>query len=360
MKKVIYIWDKVLGWLFKTLSHNRENGILLKEYQPHSQFVVQKSLTDKAKFEALDMHAHDSAQTPEALECWIKTMDDCNIQKIAIMHYLTFGRPFEDFVEAYKPYKERFTFWCSFDYTDIDTAEGLQKSLAYLEHCKELGAVGVGEMGDKGDGDLYARPLEGRGIHLDDPRIQPLLQKCGELKMPISVHIADAIWMYQPIDEHNEGLMTAANWHIEAKEGRYDYEQLIASFENAVSQNPHTIFIACHCLNMTHDLQRLGIILDKYPNLYVDISARIGELAAIPRAAREFIIRYQDRILFGTDSGNDKQMYQNYFRILETADEHFYLPELGYKWYYNGLYLPDEVLKKIYWDNAMQLLIEYK
>ncbi len=352
--------DNVLYYIYKKIVRKDKNSILLKNYVPISLFKIPITKIQCAKYLAYDMHSHDFISTTNELVGWVKIMDGCGIQQVAIQHCSWIGRSFEDFIKIYAPYKKRFNFWCSFDYTDIDTEEGLQKSLEYLERCKELGAVGVGEIGDKGEGDLYARPVEGRGIHIDDSRIQPLLRKCGELKMPISVHVADAIWMYQPIDEHNDGLMTAANWHIDRKLEQYDYGQLITSFENAVRQNPETIFIACHCLNMTHGLSRLGALLDNYSNLYIDISARIGELAAIPRTSRDFLITYQDRILFGTDSGNDKQMYQNYFRILETTDEHFYLPELGYHWYYSGLYLPDEVLRKIYYDNAVRLLTEYK
>ena len=228
-----------------------------------------------------------------------------------------------------------------------------------MERCKELGAVGIGELGDKGEGDTYARPADGKDIHIDDPRIKPLIEKAGELKLPISIHIAEPYWMYLPMDEKNDGLVNAVNWHVDTT-NCYGYEKLMTTFENAVRENPNTLFIACHYLNMNHDLPRLGALLDKYPNLYFDISARVAESAHTPRATREFLIQYQDRVLFGTDNGMDAEMYQQIFRVLETNDEHFYMPESEYHWALSAFNLPDEVLKKIYHDNAERILAEYR
>jgi predicted TIM-barrel fold metal-dependent hydrolase len=127
------------------------------------------------------------------------------------------------------------------------------------------------------------------------------------------------------------------------------------SFENALKANPKTTFIACHYLNMNHDLERLGKLLDKYPNLYIDIAGRMGESAVTPRTTRAFLIKYADRVLFGTDNGMNASMYRHMFRILETDDEHFYIQDYGYHWSYSGLHLPKKVLKKIYYENAKKL-----
>ena len=212
-------------------------------------------------------------------------------------------------------------------------------------------------MVDKGLGDTYARPVPGRGIHLDDPRLRPLIERCGELGMPVSIHIAEPIWMYEPLDRHNDGLMNGADWAVDTSaEGCRGYEELMATFERALAAYPGTTFIACHYLNMNQDLERLGTLLDRYPNLYVDIAGRAGESAATPRATRRFLVRYADRVLFGTDNGTDPGMYRMVFRILETDDEHFYNPDYGYHWAYSGFRLPDDVLRKIYYGNAARLL----
>ncbi len=333
--------------------------ILLKDFAPKVVNNIPVTHVERAKFDIIDMHSHDYVENAEQIAAWCKTMDEVGVLNTAIMHCSWIGRPFEEVVELYAPYKDRFRFWCCFDYTDM-SPEGIAKACDLLErYHNELGAVGVGELGDKGEGDTYARPTDGKDIHIDDPRIQPLIAKCAELKMPISIHIAEPYWMYLPMDETNDGLLNAVNWHVDTT-NCYGYDKLITTFENAVRENPQTIFIACHYLNMNHDLPRLGALLDKYPNLYIDISARVAESAHTPRATREFLIKYQDRVLFGTDNGMDAEMYQMIFRVLETNDEHFYMPESEYHWSLSGFNLPDEVLKKIYHDNAERILTEYR
>ena len=333
--------------------------VLVKDYFPTVVNNIPKTFVEKGKFPIIDMHSHDYAESPEDIAEWVKAMDSVGVLYTTILHCSWIGRPFEEVIEAYAPYKDRFRFWCCFDYTDIDSAGGIDHAIQMLERYHEMGAVGVGELGDKGECDLYARPVEGQGIHLDDPRVKPLLEKCAELKMPVNIHIGEPIWMYLPMDETNDGLPNAAPWHVDTT-NCMGYYGLVNTFENAVRENPATIFIACHYLNMTHDLPRLGAMLDKYPNMYVDISARVAESAHTPRATREFLIKYQDRVLFGTDNGMEPEMYRNIFRVLETNDEHFYIPEFYYHWALSGFNLPDEVLKKIYHDNAERILTEYK
>ena len=340
-------------------SANPADKILLKDFNPTVVNNLPVTKVDLAKYTIIDMHSHDYAVNQEEIAQWVKVMDEVGVENTAIMHCSWIGRPFEEVVEAYAPFKDRFRLWCCFDYSDMSEA-GIQKACALLErYHNELGAVGVGELGDKGEGDLYARPVEGKDIHIDDPRIRPLIQKAGELKMPISIHIAEPYWMYLPMDETNDGLVNAVTWHVDTT-NCYGYNKLMETFENALRENPNTIFIACHYLNMNHDLPRLGALLDKYPNMYMDISARVAESAHTPRATREFLIKYQDRVLFGTDNGMEADMYRKIFRVLETNDEHFYVPEYGYHWALSGFNLPDEVLYKLYRGNAERIIKEYK
>ncbi|MBR1564743.1 MAG: amidohydrolase family protein [Paludibacteraceae bacterium] len=342
-------------------TENPADKVLLSDFRPQNVNNIPATKVEKAKFPIIDMHSHDYASNDAEIQAWIKVMDQVGVRHTAVMHCAWIGRPFEEVAAAYAPYKDRFRLWCCFDYTNIDTPEGLAASLKTLERYHEMGAVGIGELGDKGFGDLYARPVEGMGIHIDDPRVKPLLEKCAELKMPVSIHIGEPIWMYLPMDETNDGLPNGAVWHVDTTDVNcLGYDGLIRTFENAVRENPKTLFIACHYLNMNHDYVRLGAMLDKYPNMYVDIAARVAEAAQTPRATREFILKYQDRIIFGTDNGMSADMYQNIFRVLETNDEHFYIPEYNYHWYLSGFNLPDEVLQKIYYKNAERILGEYK
>lgn len=336
------------------------DNILVKNLHPVNINNIPQTFVEKAKFPVIDMHSHDYAANEAEIDEWVKTMDRCGIERTQVMHCSWIGEEFDKAVEKYSKYPDRFQIWCCFDYTEVLQGKGCDYAIAQLERAHEMGAVGVGELGDKGDGDLYAAPVEGRGIHLDDPRIKPILEKCAELKMPINIHVAEPYWMYLPLDEHNDGLPNAGNWHIDTTQVELGYWGLVKSFENAVRENPNTIFIACHYLNMNQDYPYLSQLLDKYPNLYLDIAARVAEAAQTPRATRDFIMKYQDRLLFGTDNGMSAGMYQIIFRTLETEDEHFYPNDISYIWPLSGFYLPDSVLEKIYRTNALRILNEYK
>ena len=188
--------------------------------------------------------------------------------------------------------------------------------------------------------------------------MKPLFEKCAQLGMPISIHVADPIWMYEKIDSANDGLMNAQTWRIDmTKPGIIGFDALLETLENAVKNNPKTIFIACHFANLNHDIEKLGVLFDKYPNFYADISARYAEAAPIPRQMRTFYEKYQDRLLYGTDMSYDVSMYRTTFRMMESSDEHFYDTGLfGYHWALNGLGLQKDVLKKVYHDNAAGIL----
>jgi len=223
-----------------------------------------------------------------------------------------------------------------------------------LERCHKAGALGVGELGDKGRG--LGATANALGIHIDDPHMDPILEKCADLHMPVNIHVGEDKWMYEPMDASNDGLMNAWTWRITNTPGVLQHDEVVDTLERAVKKHPRTIFIACHLANCCTDLDHLGAMLDKYPNLYADIGARFAELSPIPRAASQFFHRYQDRILYGTDMNPVAEMYRVTFRLLETADEHFYPAYFRhYHWPLHAWALPNEVLKKIYRDNAVKL-----
>jgi len=187
--------------------------------------------------------------------------------------------------------------------------------------------------------------------------MDPLLEKCADLGMPVNIHIAEPIWMYQPMDSTNDGLMNAYEWRLDNQPGIVDHDGMIDILERAVKRHPRTTFIACHFANCSYDLNKLGALLDKYPNLFADIAARYAETAPIPRFVRQFYNKYQDRLLYGTDMGFDTKMYRVTFRILESADEHFYeIDQFGYHWALNGFGLNEQILKKLYRENALKIL----
>lgn len=338
----------------KAAQQTAEN-ILLKNFRPVSLYKVPVTKVGKAAFPAFDAHAHDYAKNEAEVALWIKNMDECGIEKSVVLTEAS-GAKFDSVYSIYASHKDRFQVWCGFDYTGYDKPGYGPAAVKELERCHNLGAKGVGEEGDKGLGLFFNEP-KAWGMHFDDPRMKPLFEKCAELKMPISIHVADPIWMYEKMDSTNDGLMNAQEWRIDmTKPGILGFDALVQTLENAVRDNPGTVFIACHFVNLNHDLDKLGYLLEKYPNLYADISARYAESATIPRTMKAFYEKFQDRLLYGTDMGYNTSMYRITFRVLESSDEHFYeIDQFGYHWALNGFGLSKEVLKKIYHDNAAKL-----
>jgi predicted TIM-barrel fold metal-dependent hydrolase len=359
MKQTILRFSLILciNAMFIAGSFAQADSLLLKNFMPVSIYNIPKTVVSKAAFPAIDMHSHDYAETQADIDNWVKTMDSVGMAKTLILTYST-GKSFDSAVDKYKRYPTRFEIWCGFDYTGFGTPGWEKRAVAELERCYKKGARGVGELGDKGEGELYSKPTPGVGVHIDNPAMKPLLQKCGELKMPVSIHISEDAWMYANPDSTNDGLMNADKWHVNMnKPGKLDHDQLMVGLATAVGQNPKTIFIACHLANCCANLEPLGKMFDKYPNFYADIAARMGEISPVPKYSGDFITKYQDRFVFGTDNGMDAYMYRSSFHILESADEHFYeVNQYHYHWALFGLHLSKEVLKKVYQTNAEKIL----
>ncbi|MCJ7465959.1 MAG: amidohydrolase [Maribacter sp.] len=334
-----------------------QEEILLKDYDPVSIYRSQKTEIKKAKFPIIDLHSHPYATTKEEIEQWVHAMDELGIERTTILTYQT-GKAFDSIYNIYSKYDGRFELWCGFYFTGYEKEGWSEIAVKELERCYEVGARGVGEIGDKGEGMLYSKPTPAYGMHIDDERMKPLLKRCGELGMPISIHVAEPYWMYEPIDLHNDGLMNAAEWKIDtSKKGLLLHAELIKTLENAVKNSPGTTFIACHYANCSYDFSIIGKLLDSYDNLYLDIAARYAEVTPVPRYTKAFFEKYQDRLMYGTDMGFDPEMYKITFRILETEDEHFYKKsQFGYHWALNGLGLGDTILKKLYHENARKAL----
>lgn len=326
----------------------------LKDYRPQSVYRIPVTTITKAKFPAIDMHSHDFAKTEGEVTEWVKTMDRAGIQKTIILSGAT-GKDFDLIYSRYARYPDRFEVWCGFDINGFREPGWSQKALKELERCFNVGARGVGELSDKGMGLRYAG---GFGPHFNDPLIRPLLKKCGDLKMPVNIHVAEPYWMYLPMDSTNDGLMNAYTWRIDlTQKGILGHAELIQTLDDAVRENPGTAFIACHYANCEYDLSILGKLLEKYPNLYADASARFGETSSIPRYMAAFYEKYQDKLLYGTDNIPEWDMYEVTFRILETLDEHFYYYRF-YHWPSHGWGLKDSVLKKVYQQNAATILMK--
>jgi uncharacterized protein len=338
------------------------DDLKLKDFRPVSIYQIPQTTIRQAKYPVVDFHAHDYAKTDAEVDTWVKTMDEANIAKTIILAS-AIGEKFDAMALKYGRYPERFEVWCEFDYTGYDQPGWAERAVAELERCHQLGAKGVGELMDKGMGfraksstaTLSAVTDKVPGMHINDTRMKPLLEKCAELHMPINIHVAEDAWMYQPADAANDGLMNAGKWKVDlTRSGILDHDQLLTTLAEAVRDNPKTTFIACHLANCCADLNQLAKLLDAYPNLYADLGARFGEIAPIPRFVRAFLEKYSNRILYGTDMHFSLGLYPVTFRILESEDEHFYeYKKFHYHWPLYGLHLSDDALKNIYSGNGV-------
>ena len=331
------------------------NTILLKDYRPKSIYKIPVTQIDKAKHPIIDMHSHPYAKTPQQIDEWLKNMDEVGIQKTMILT-MTTGPEFDEIYRKYSKHPDRFEVWCGLDLSGYNKPGFGPAAVKELERCHQLGARGVGEIHDKGEG-LHSGKSLAPGMHPDDARMDAIWQRCGELGMPISLHVADPIWMYQKMDATNDGLMNAWEWRLDNKTNIVKLPGMVDIFDRTLGKHRSTTFIACHFMNLDYDLTHLGEMFDRNPNLYADISARYAETGPIPRFASKFYEKYADRLVYGTDMGYDKSMYRITFRILESNDEHFYeFDQFGYHWALNGFGLSDDVLNHVYNANATKLL----
>jgi predicted TIM-barrel fold metal-dependent hydrolase len=332
----------------------------LSDYQPKSMLVLENHKVIRAKYPVVNVHAHFTywieKLSPEEI---IKIMDNCGIEK---MVDLDGGKKeFEEKIENYKnKHSDKFILFYQIVFPDGTVPDSFfSKSVTELEEAVKMGAKGLKIWKRLG---LMTRDKSGKVIPVDDPRLDPIWAKAGELGIPVLIHIADPDAFFLPIDRFNErfeqlqlGDFTGFYKPIFPRK-----EEIIKQFENVLKKHPDTVFIGAHMLMLAENLGYLESLLDKYPNLYVDLSAQVPELGRQPYTARKFFIRYQDRILFGTDGNPREDDYRDYFRFLETSDEYFDYPfseihSFG-RWKIYGLYLPDEVLEKIYYKNAKKLL----
>jgi predicted TIM-barrel fold metal-dependent hydrolase len=249
---------------------------------------------------------------------------------------------------------KRFIVFTNIDFDNIDDPDWQARTLRQLEEDVKMGANGLKIYKNLG---MTVRDSKGQRIKVDDPRIGPIWDKCGELGIPVLIHSADPRQFWQPIDEKNERWL-----ELKLRPGRrhdtdpVKWETIIEEQHNMFRQHPRTKFINAHLGWYGNDLKKLGALLDELPNMYTEIGAVIAELGRQPRYGREFMIKYQDRVMFGKDSWVPAE-YTTYFRVLETADDYFpYHKRYHAFWRMYGMDLPDDVLKKIYYKNALKII----
>lgn len=330
------------------------DSILLKDYAPSSSLAVTRTHIEKARVPVIDVHTHTSQSNIRSaadIEAWLRTMDEVGIA-VSVVFTGASGAEFDRLVDLFKPYGNRFQLWCSLPGGDVGDPGWPERAAGELERCYRKGARGIGEVTDKGSGMQRAALPREKRLHPDDPRLDAVWRKCAELKIPVNIHIADHPSCWQPLGPNQERTPDFQHFNQYGKDV-LSFDQLIERRNRMLERHPQTTFIACHLSNQGHDLASLGRALDRYPNLFLDISARDYEIGRQPRTAARFLSRYRDRVLFGTDMDRQKSMYQGWWRLLESADE--FIPGRIW-WRYYGLELPDPVLQSLYRGNAERLL----
>jgi predicted TIM-barrel fold metal-dependent hydrolase len=341
--------------------------MLLENFRPQSKLVTKTTLVDKPKFPTIDAHNHlsedfgggwDKRPLPELLDL---------LDEAGIVSYVDLdGGWGEHLLNAHldhfkQPAPDRFHIFGGVDWSQwAEKGEKFPEWAANrLRVQKERGAEGLKIW--KGLG-LQVKDHIGKLVNVDDPRLSPIWETAGELGLPVMIHVADPLAFFDPIDETNERweeLGSHPDWAFTSPPFP-PFTHVIEGLVSLVTRHPRTTFIGAHVGCYAENLAWVGALLDRCPNFHVDISARIGELGRQPYTARRFLLQYADRILFGSDMGPYPEAYRVIYRFLETDDEYFNynaapIPLQG-RWHVHGMYLPDDVLKKIYFENAMKIL----
>ena len=328
-----------------------------EEYEPKSTLVVPAHPTPRAKFPFVDAHSHHRADrmTPESVDAIVDAMDAMNM---AVMVNLSGGsgetlRRTLDMMKGRHP--NRFVVFANVDLSKIDEPGFGEAAARQLEADVLAGAQGLKIYKNLG---MFLTDARGERVRTDDPRLDPIWRKAGELGIPVLIHTGEPSPFWEPFDRHNERWLELKQFPNRRRDDPKfaSFEQTMGEQHDLFRRHPKTIFINAHLGWLGNDLARLGRLMDEMPNMMTEIGAVLAELGRQPRAARAFLIRYQDRVLFGKDSWAPDE-YPTYFRTLETADEYFdYYRRRHANWKIYGLDLPDSVLRKIYYENAMRII----
>jgi len=252
--------------------------------------------------------------------------------------------------------KDRVRFLTGINFNGAGSPEWAAKAVAQLEADAKAGAVGIGEI-SKGFG-LSQKKADGSRLKLNDPSLKPVWDAAARLKLPVFVHTADPQEFFREVDNTNERWLELSLFPDRRyPQDRYpSFEQLMNERDSLFRANPKTTFVTAHLGWHAHDLGRLGKMFDEMPNLNAEMGAVLYDIGRQPRAAHDFFVKYQDRLLFGKDSYQPEE-YPYYWRVFETRDDYFdYYRDYHAFWKLYGIDLPDVVLKKIYYQNALRIM----
>jgi predicted TIM-barrel fold metal-dependent hydrolase len=326
------------------------------DYRPRSTLVTAETPVPRARYPVVDIHGHANLATPGRIEEIVASLDQLNIQVYVTADNLS-GERLDATLAALQasPHRDRFRVLAGIDLREIGPGSG-ERAAREVEAAIRAGAVGVGEV-SKGFG-LSIQKADGSRLKIDDPELDPVWETLARLGVPAFIHTADPPEFFEELDLENERWLELAlfpNRRVSGP-GRVSFEEVMTERNNLFRRHPNTRFIAAHFGWHANDLQKAAQMLDEFPNVSVEVGAILYDLGRQPRGAREFFIKYQDRILFGKDSFQPSE-YPYYWRVFETDDEYFdYYRDYHAFWKLYGMDLPDEVLRKLYHENALRLL----
>jgi predicted TIM-barrel fold metal-dependent hydrolase len=350
-----------------------QKDLLLRDFQPIPRLVVPQTRVEKPRFPVIDAHNHldsvfggmgnwDKRPVQELLD----VLDAADVRVYVDLD----GGWGEDILQRHLDHfkaaaPERFRVFGGVDWSAW-AQYGDRFGTWAAERLRAQAARGAEGLKIWKPFGLQVKDHQGTLVSVDDERLDPLWQAAGELHLPVMIHIADPVAFFDPLDHTNERweeLYAHPDWQFPSPPYP-DFLSIVNALANLVSNHPQTTFIGAHVGCYAEDLNWVGQVLDRCPNFYIDFSERIAELGRQPYSARRFFLQYADRILFGTDVGPNLDFYRIYYRFLETDDEYFNygvlpIPRQG-RWHIYGLYLPDDVLEKVYYKNAERVILGHQ
>ena len=347
--------------------------LLLRNFRPKSKLRVRQHLLKRARFPVVDVHTHfhfKLRSSEQALDDFVALMDRNRIAVCVSLDGQLGGRLDDQIAFLWPKYRDRFAIFTNVDWIGDGQRDQpatwachrpgfAKRTAAALAEAVERGVCGLKVFKQFGLG--YRNP-DGSLVEIDDTRWDPIWEACGKLGIPVIIHTADPAAFFDPIDETNERweeLSRHPDWSFHG-EGFPSRAALLEARNRVIARHPKTQFIGAHVANNAEDLAQVGEWLDRYPNLWIEPASRIAELGRQPFSSRDFLIRYSDRLLFGTDGPWPEERIRLYWRFFETQDESFpyseKVPPPQGMWQIYGIKLPDDVLKKLYHDNAAKLI----
>jgi predicted TIM-barrel fold metal-dependent hydrolase len=341
---------------------NDIRDLKLRDWEPRSMMAAKVTLVPKPLFPVIDMHNHlgtgKGVLTPQRVQQYLTEMGEAGVRTVINLD----GNWDNDLRDTLKALDEahpgRFLTYALINFDGIDDDGWSDREAKRLEESFKAGAKGLKFHKTLG---LRYRYKNGKLMAVDDPKLEPIWKLCGQYKRPVVIHIADPAAFFTALDRYNERwheLNSHPNWLFFGD--KYPPRQeLLDQLQHVIARHPETTFVSTHFGNNAEDLGAVAKQLDEYKNMYIDIDARISELGRQPYTARKFFLKYQDRIMFGTDTTPRRDAYRIYYRFLETDDEYFDCSASHHRqgfWMIYGIFLPRDVLAKVYYQNAERIL----